>query len=113
MKKKQAAEDTLYLILQAHGLGSCVRQYQFAHPLRKWRFDFAWPDIMVALEYEGGAFQRDGHRTTGNFLKDIEKYNAAALMGWTVLRVCAWHMGRAGGADLNTLLGAIEARLDG
>ena len=60
-----------------------VREHQF-HPTRKWRFDFAFPDDMLAVEIEGGVNGRH-HRFSG-FAKDAEKYNAAALLGWRVLR---------------------------
>lgn len=61
------------------------REHIFAPP-RKWRFDFCWPDLMVALEVEGGVFKGHGHRSLGKFLRDMEKYNEAALLKWTVLR---------------------------
>ncbi len=64
-----------------------VRECQFAPP-RKWRFDFAWPNHYpgVALEIEGGVFRGPGHRSVGKFLRDVEKYNEAAILGWMVLR---------------------------
>jgi very-short-patch-repair endonuclease len=57
------------------------REYVF-HPTRKWRFDFAWPDIKLAVEIEG----RGRHQSFGGFEKDAEKYNAAAKLGWRVMR---------------------------
>lgn len=57
------------------------------HPERKWRFDFAWPEIAVAMEIEGGVFQKKGGHTTGSgYTKDCEKYNEAIYLGWTILR---------------------------
>ena len=70
---------------EAHHLPMPDRESKF-HPTRKWRFDFCWPDQMVALEIEGGAFCGKGHRSVGKFLRDMEKYNEAALAGWKVLR---------------------------
>jgi len=60
----------------------------FFHPHRRWRFDFAWPEALkVALEVEGGIYQSSsGHRSISGILRDISKYNEAALMGWLVLR---------------------------
>jgi hypothetical protein len=63
-----------------------VTEYRF-HPTRKWRFDWAWPDRMVALEIEGGAWTGGRHTRGKGFVADMEKYNAAALAGWRVLRV--------------------------
>lgn len=56
-------------------------EYRF-HPERKWRFDFAFPAQMIAIEIEG----RGRHQSFGGFVKDAEKYNAAAKLGWRVLR---------------------------
>lgn len=63
-----------------------VAEYRF-HPTRKWRFDWAWPSQMVALEIEGGAWSRGRHTRGKGFIADCEKYNQAVLLGWRVLRV--------------------------
>lgn len=62
------------------------REYRFA-PLRKWRFDFCWPDGKIALEVEGGIWVNGGHNRGSGFMKNIEKYNEAAIMGWRLIRV--------------------------
>ena len=68
----------------AHNLPEPVRELKF-HPVRRWRFDYAWPDYMVALEVDGGgAWGRHG-RPSG-MSKDNEKINTAQTMGWIVLR---------------------------
>lgn len=67
------------------GIPAPVAEYRF-HKTRKWRFDYAWPDIKVALEIEGGVWTGGRHTRGAGFLRDIEKYNAAAVAGWTVLR---------------------------
>lgn len=59
-------------------------EYKF-HPTRRWRFDFAYPKLKLALEVEGGAF-RSRHRNLKGFEADCCKYNTAALMGWLVIR---------------------------
>jgi very-short-patch-repair endonuclease len=62
------------------------REYVFAAP-RKWAFDFAWPEKKIAVEIEGGtAFGKSRHSRGEGFEKDVRKYNAAALLGWRVLR---------------------------
>lgn len=68
------------------GLPEPVREYRFSPP-RRWRFDFAWPDLMIALEVEGGTWANGRHNRGSGYRKDCEKYNTAALMGWKVLRV--------------------------
>jgi len=62
-----------------------VREHRF-HPVRRWRFDYAWPQHKVALEIEGAAFMRGRHTRGAGFRNDIAKYNAATLLGWRVFR---------------------------
>lgn len=60
-------------------------EYKF-HDVRKWRFDLAWPDQKVAVEIEGGVYVRGRHNRPSGFMADMEKYNAATLFGWKLLR---------------------------
>ncbi len=62
-----------------------VTEYRF-HAVRRWRFDYAWPDAKVALEVEGGVWSGGRHTRGVGFVKDMEKYNTAGLNGWLVLR---------------------------
>jgi very-short-patch-repair endonuclease len=66
-----------------------VREYHFARAVgRRWRFDFCWPDRKFAVEVEGGVYRAAGgaHQRPRRFLADMEKYNTAAALGWTVWR---------------------------
>ncbi len=71
---------------QALGLPVPVAEYRFAAP-RRWRLDWAWVEPRVALEVEGGVWTRGRHTRGVGFLKDIEKYNTLAAMGWRLIRV--------------------------
>ncbi len=68
---------------------SCVRyerQYKFCGD-RKWRSDFALLREKLLVEIEGGIWLRKGAHNTGVAItRDCEKYNAAALLGWAVMR---------------------------
>lgn len=92
-----------------------VREFVFdSH--RAWRFDFAWPIQMVAVEIEGGTRGRPvichackvrvrsvgtsgqigrelriggRHTRGGGYQSDCDKYNAATSQGWSVLRFTA------------------------
>ncbi len=75
-------EEAFALHCRADGLQP-VREYAF-HPRRKWRFDFAFPSKMIAIEIEGLGGGR--HQRIGGFTGDCHKYNAAALLGWRVFR---------------------------
>jgi very-short-patch-repair endonuclease len=68
-----------------HGLNA-TPEYRF-DPKRKWRFDFAFLEHKVALECEGGIWTAGRHTRPSGFVKDMEKYNRAAVLGWRVVRV--------------------------
>ena len=72
----------------ACGLPAPLPEYEF-HPLRKWRFDYAWPARWLALEIEGGIWRDGGgaHSHPLNIVRDLEKYTAGAVLGWRILRV--------------------------
>ena len=73
-------------LCEAHGLPVPEKEYRFCPP-RRWRFDYCW-DGWLALEVEGfaagGAPGR--HQRVAGFKRDMEKYNQAQIMGFTVLR---------------------------
>lgn len=77
--------EALLFQLQMSGLPAPQREFLF-HKRRKWRFDFAWPDLMIAVEVEGGVWSNGRHVRGEGYEKDCEKYNEAQLMGWMVLR---------------------------
>ncbi|MDW3683926.1 DUF559 domain-containing protein [Cupriavidus sp. CV2] len=78
-------EEIFALHLKASGLGDSEREYRF-DAVRKWRFDFAWPAKRLAVEVEGGTWTGGRHTRGSGYQADLEKYNAAAAQGWTVLR---------------------------
>lgn len=83
---KSQLEETLALHIRAAGLPAPMREYQF-HPGRRWRFDFCWPELLLACEVEGGIWSGGRHTRGKGFVADCDKYNHAALRGWYVLRV--------------------------
>lgn len=85
-RKKAVSEIEEAFALQARALAlKPVREHRF-HPTRRWRFDFAFPDQMLAVEIEGGVYINGRHNRGSGFIADMEKYNEAALLGWKVLR---------------------------
>lgn len=62
-----------------------VKEYRF-HPVRRWRFDYCIPHLKIAIEQEGGVWSNGRHTRGSGYVKDMEKYNQAAAMGYTVLR---------------------------
>jgi very-short-patch-repair endonuclease len=80
-------EATFLQLILDDGLPEPLREYRFAQEIgRQWRADFAWPDSMVLAEAEGGVWTKGRHVRGQGFIDDCEKYNTAALLGWTVLR---------------------------
>jgi very-short-patch-repair endonuclease len=82
-------EDLVAAWLNVAGI-PYVAQWRF-HPTRRWRFDFALgteetiPQLKLALEVEGGQWI-GGHKRGSAADTDCEKFNAATMLGWKVLR---------------------------
>jgi len=49
--------------------------------------------IKIAIEAEGGVWTGGRHTRGGGYTKDAEKYNAAVVLGWRVLRYPAGLVG--------------------
>lgn len=62
-----------------------VKEYRF-HEKRMWRFDYAFPVHMVAVEVDGAVWAGGRHNRAAGYIRDMEKLNTAASMGWLVLR---------------------------
>lgn len=58
------------------------------HPERRWQMDFAIPYLKMSIEIEGGIWMKGGgaHSRPMNIQRDVEKQNAAVLLGWHPLR---------------------------
>lgn len=86
------------------------REYRF-HPERKWRFDFAFLPQRLAVEIEGGTWKSGRHQTGTGFAQDCEKYNAAAMGGWRVLRYTTAMVNS--GEAIADVLAALEKGMEG
>lgn len=98
MSRKPDAFANLAAQCRMLALPEPVPEFRF-HPTRKWKFDAAWPTLMIAVEFEGIVYYRDGHIggrhvTATGFRGDIEKYAEAFAMGWSILRVLPEMTGR-------------------
>lgn len=74
-----------------------VREFFFAKERgRSWAFDYAWPLHKFAVEVDGAV-----HRIRERWEADLDKFNTAILMGWTVLHLRPKHV-----MDLDGSVGA-------
>lgn len=70
---------------EQRGFPRPVAEYRFAPP-RRWRFDWAWPDLRIAVEQEGGVWTGGRHVRGKGYIGDMEKYSEASVRGWTLIR---------------------------
>ncbi|MCT9260477.1 DUF559 domain-containing protein [Acinetobacter baumannii] len=92
-KKRRSAkhirEPSVGEVLLATHLRACKidfeQEYKF-HPKRKWRADFLITGTKILIEVEGGIWSGGRHTRGKGYIGDMEKYNSAAMMGFTVLR---------------------------
>lgn len=101
-KKLSPGEARFLQHCKAKGL-TPVQEYRF-HATRRWRFDFAFPELRIAVEVEGGTWSRGkaGHTSGVGYRSNCQKYNSAVLLGWSVFRFTSdmVHSGEA----INTIL---------
>lgn len=85
--KKSDLEITFKQQLRDLIIDGFQEEFYFAKP-RRFRFDFANPELKIAIELEGGTWSKGKSRhTTGKgFRDDCRKYNIAGSLGWTVYR---------------------------
>lgn len=86
-------------LLEEAGLPRPALELHF-HPTRQWRWDFAWANQKLALEVDGGIHVGGKHGRGVGIAKDHEKGNAAAVLGWRVLRVQPRQLALAETVDL-------------
>lgn len=58
----------------------------YFHPDRKWRADFHLIGKKILVEVEGGIWIGGRHTRGKGYIGDIEKYNAAVILGYQVIR---------------------------
>ncbi len=86
--EKQTIKTVLWVLHRENKITDYTEEFKF-HPTRKWRFDWAIPEMKCAIEYEGLMSKKSRHTTIKGFSGDCEKYNEAVKLGWKVLRYTA------------------------
>lgn len=74
-------------VLWRHLNGPVLDKEVRFHPTRRWRLDYCHLATRTAIELEGGAYSKGRHTRGKGFVNDCDKYNAASMLGYTVLRL--------------------------
>lgn len=101
-------EETLALQIRACALPPVEREYRFCD--RQWRFDFAWPELKLAVEVQGfgAGGSMGGHQRPAGVARDCEKYGTATSLGWSVMPVTTRQV--RSGAAIELILRAVQVR---
>jgi len=108
-KSKAALQQSVGAMLTAAGLGGYVENYRFvaealgtgkglrerldASGLNDFQIDFAYPDLKIGIEVNGGQFTRvangskfikSGHGSPSGLERDAKKNNQAIILGWRI-----------------------------
>ena len=103
-KRESETQKKATQLIKANGQGSHLEQkfeklwaevggqkleaeFRF-HPTRRWRADFYHAPSRTLIEIEGGVWG-GRHTRGGGFMADSEKYLAAFLLGYSVVRLTA------------------------
>ncbi|WP_077490540.1 type IV toxin-antitoxin system AbiEi family antitoxin domain-containing protein [Sinomonas mesophila] len=93
--------------LAAAGLPTPVLQHRIETSEGQYRADFAWPDLLVVLEFDGDAKYFDYRPTQEVLLAERRRELALVAEGWTVARV-RWADLSVPGHVASTVLSAFE-----
>ncbi len=104
VESESPMESEARLAMHDGGLPPPVLQYEIVdRNWQTWRVDFAWPDRLVAVEYDGF----DWHSGPDDLRRDRQKRAALREVGWTVLSIVgddvrrrSWDMVRRIDAEL-------------
>lgn len=77
-------EATLIRHLQAYRI-EFKQEFQFNKD-RKWRADFYLVGTNILIEVEGGIWSNGRHTRGKGYIADMEKYNSATALGYSVYR---------------------------
>jgi hypothetical protein len=82
-------QSVVVAFFREYGVPEPEFEYRF-DPKRKWRFDLAWPDVLIGklyIEIQGGLFSGGRHTQGAALLREYEKINRASVLGWRGLFV--------------------------
>jgi REase_MTES_1575 len=107
MARRQAEspmESEARLVIMDGGLPEPVLQYEIVDfDGHLWRVDFAWPEQMVAVEYDGF----DWHSSPEHLRRDRQKRAALQEMGWRVISIVGDDVRRSPDAMVRRIAGQL------
>lgn len=100
---------------KTHGSFACAKCAPMVarHPYKPhYRFDFAWPSLMVAVEMNGGVWSQGAHGRGTGIERDYAKANLARAKGWHLIVLTQRDLTTGNALDLiqDALRSAVEAR---
>ena len=111
LRAAKSLEDYFLLLFKAHsrGLPTPEREYR---PIkgRRFRADFYWPHLKVAVEIEGGTWVKGRHVRGKGYEDDCKKYNLFAAQGILTLRYTTSMLKRNGLACIEQVKEVIGER---
>src|SRR5690606_18149941 len=84
--EKVQSEGEVKLATALKALKIVFEQEVKFHPERKWNAAFHLVGKKILVEVEGGIWSGDRHTRGKGYIGDMEKYNAATMMGFQVIR---------------------------
>ena len=108
--EKRASEYDMFRRKLAAFVGCEIKQEHIFFPCRRWRIDFAIVDLKIGIEIEGGVWANGRHTRGKGFIEDMEKYNAAATLGWVILRFTPHDLNKI--TTFETIKKVVESKKD-
>jgi very-short-patch-repair endonuclease len=86
MSKSELEQELEFQLYAAHLDEGMVREFMFLKPRRRYRADFAWPELKLLVEVEGGVYSGGRHVRGKGFTEDLHRSNLAQLENYMILR---------------------------
>ena len=86
MSKSELERELEFQLYAAHLDEGMVREFMFLKPKRRYRADFAWPELKLLVEVEGAVYSGGRHVRGKGFTEDLHRSNLAQLEGYMILR---------------------------
>lgn len=93
-RRPSPLEDRFAQLIEQNGWGDYEREKTGLVPGRRFRVDFWFPSMNLAVEIDGVGGVRSGHCTPKGVTNDREKDSLLQLMGYRVLRFTTHHFSR-------------------